>query len=225
MESLHSFFLKYRFEILGLLLTFVLFGSAITNEFVFDSIIMPVSFIVLTLVAAVMVEKRNKYIRYIYLGISLFALFVLIMRILNNQQRELELTSLLVFILFFALLSFEVFRQMIEEKKVSRSIVIAAFDCYLLLGLMGSMLFTLIIAFDAHAFINVEPDSHVFDKMLYFSFITLTSIGYGDISPNSQIAEKFTALFGLVGHFYSVVIVGIIVGKYVSFREPFGKEK
>jgi len=117
---------------------------------------------------------------------------------------------------FFALLSFEVFQQMLQEKAVTHNIIIAAFDCYLLLGIMGATLFTILLYFNPNAYSNIETSTHIFDKMLYFSFITLTSIGYGDISPLTPLAEKLTAFFGLIGHFYSVVVVGIIVGKYVS---------
>lgn len=64
----------------------------------------------------------------------------------------------------------------------------------------------------------MDLDENLFNKMIYFSFITLTSIGYGDITPSSIMAEKVVAFYGLIGHFYSVVIVGIIVGKYVAVR-------
>ena len=49
----------------------------------------------------------------------------------------------------------------------------------------------------------------------YFSFITLLTVGYGDIVPLSNVARKATMLLGLLGHFYDLFVVSVIVGKYM----------
>jgi hypothetical protein len=51
---------------------------------------------------------------------------------------------------------------------------------------------------------------------LYYSTITLTSIGYGDITPNVHYTKLIVSLVGIVGQFYSVVLVGILISKFVS---------
>ncbi len=54
------------------------------------------------------------------------------------------------------------------------------------------------------------------DEMLYYSYITLMTIGYGDIVPITSIARKATILIGLMGQIYLVVLTAIIIGKYIN---------
>ncbi|MFA8343493.1 MAG: ion channel [Rhodothermaceae bacterium] len=56
----------------------------------------------------------------------------------------------------------------------------------------------------------------VTDRLMYFSYITLMTIGYGDIYPLTAIAQKATMFISLAGQFYLVIITAIVVGKYVN---------
>ncbi len=51
---------------------------------------------------------------------------------------------------------------------------------------------------------------------MYYSYITLLTIGYGDILPVTTLAQKAAMLIGLSGQIYLVVITAIVVGKYIS---------
>ena len=215
-KKMQSYFFDYRFEILGIILTWILFGGTLISSVIFHEILLPISIFILMGVSIIIVKNKQKTVRFVFIIVSVLMLLISLLSIFTENQSGLEITSLIVFLAFFALLSFEVFQQMLQEKTVTHNIIIAAFDCYLLLGIMGATLFTILLYFNPNAYSNIETSTHIFDKMLYFSFITLTSIGYGDISPLTPLAEKLTAFFGLIGHFYSVVVVGIIVGKYVA---------
>ncbi len=59
----------------------------------------------------------------------------------------------------------------------------------------------------------------VLDNLNYFSFITLLTIGYGDITPVTLIAKRAVMMMGLVGHFYTVFVTSIIIGKYLSIKK------
>ena len=54
------------------------------------------------------------------------------------------------------------------------------------------------------------------DEMIYYSFITLLTIGYGDIVPVSILAQKASILIGVLGQVYLVIITAIVVGKYLN---------
>lgn len=54
------------------------------------------------------------------------------------------------------------------------------------------------------------------EQLMYFSYITLLTIGYGDILPVTVLAQKATILIGLIGQMYLVVITAIVVGKYIN---------
>lgn len=213
-----SVLFDYRFEILAFLFTISIFGGGVVPSNIFDDLMLPVIIFLAAALAVVMVQHRNLLLRLLFAGFAVLALLLMLFRLFTDYHVGIQITSLLIFILFFAALSFEVFRQMLGARKITHSIIFAAFDCYLLLGMLGAMLFTLLVALAPDSFSAVGLDENLSNKMIYFSFITLTSIGYGDITPSSIMAEKVVAFYGLIGHFYSVVIVGIIVGKYVAVR-------
>ena len=58
--------------------------------------------------------------------------------------------------------------------------------------------------------------SAVYMDLVYFNSITLTSIGYGDLTPGTHYTKLITAFIGIVGQFYSVVLVGILISKFSS---------
>ena len=208
-------FFNFRFEILALILVWIVFGGNLFSGTIFYDILFPVSVLILIGVSIAMVKNERKGIRFLYLTFAILMSFILHAKNSMEWLNSWKAISLMIPLLFFILLSGEVFRQMIHEKTITNDII-AAFDCYLLLGILGAILFSIILHFNPDAYSNVDGTKRVFDKMLYFSFITLTSIGYGDIAPTSPLAEKVTSFYGLIGHFYSVVVVGIIVGKYVA---------
>ena len=57
-----------------------------------------------------------------------------------------------------------------------------------------------------------------FSAFLYFSFTTLTTVGYGDISPASDITRMLTNLEAIVGQMYPAIIISILVSIYTNQR-------
>ena len=94
--------------------------------------------------------------------------------------------------------------------------IIGAFAGYFMIGVM----FFFIYGFLDRAYpdtISVDMTSENGpNDMIYFSFITLTTIGYGDFSPTSDIGQKIAILQGLVGQFYIAIIMAILVGKFLT---------
>ena len=54
------------------------------------------------------------------------------------------------------------------------------------------------------------------DGLLYYSYITLSTIGYGDVLPVNAIAQKAAILIGFMGQFYLAIVSAIVVGKYIN---------
>lgn len=90
----------------------------------------------------------------------------------------------------------------------------AVFAGFILLGVVSSIIFMSIDSAFIGAFSGVETRD--FPDFLYFSFITLLTIGYGDISPTLEVSKKTVVLVGLLGHFYTVFVTAIIIGKYLG---------
>jgi hypothetical protein len=88
---------------------------------------------------------------------------------------------------------------------------------YISLGLVAFFLLLGIEYAEPGSFHGLNPDGSTLHKdLLYFAYITLMTIGYGDISPMGALAKKAAVLIGLWGQFYMVIITALVVGKYLT---------
>ncbi|MEQ8304469.1 MAG: potassium channel family protein [Cyclobacteriaceae bacterium] len=101
--------------------------------------------------------------------------------------------------------------QIMKRRQVSLYTLIEALVGYLLLGIMFTALVTFVDLHTENAFSGVLDTG--FDRG-YFTLITMTTTGYGDITPITPIAKSLSLLIAISGQFYVAVIVAIIVGKY-----------
>jgi voltage-gated potassium channel Kch len=60
--------------------------------------------------------------------------------------------------------------------------------------------------------------------LLYFSFVTLTTVGFGDITPQSILSKRLAVLEAAMGGIYLAVIIAMIVGRYMSMEERHDSE-
>mgnify|MGYP000869267220 FL=1 len=63
---------------------------------------------------------------------------------------------------------------------------------------------------------NPNIEREITEQLLYFSYVTLLTIGYGEILPISSLAQKAAILVALLGQFYLVILTAIVVGKYIN---------
>lgn len=107
---------------------------------------------------------------------------------------------------------------MIRSKKVTGSVIIGAFAGYFMIGVMAFFIFAFLeSAYPDTLNVDLESEGGMQDTF-YFSFITLTTIGYGDFVPTSSLGQRIAILEGLIGQFYIAIVMAIIVGKYLSHK-------
>lgn len=122
----------------------------------------------------------------------------------------------LAYSVFCFSITLRIFRKVLGAGRVSAELLAATMCGFVLLGMVGTFLFVLITLVQPGAFSNVPPEPGTVQALNYFSFITLLTVGYGDIVPLTNVARKATVLLGLLGHFYDLFVVSVIVGKYVG---------
>lgn len=100
--------------------------------------------------------------------------------------------------------------------------ILASVVAYQLIGLFFAQIFTLAIVVDPsslHLPDNLQPSTTNFQiEMIYFSFVTLATLGYGDILPDSNLTRSVAILEAIIGQFYVAVIVAVLVSAFVSQR-------
>jgi len=106
------------------------------------------------------------------------------------------------------------FSYLRNSRIVTQAHLYTAVNIYLLLGLLWTSLY---LAIDAFSPGSIEIGSHSAERtteLLYFSLITLSTIGYGDIVPLSGEARILAALEGVTGVLYIAITVALLVSKF-----------
>jgi len=104
------------------------------------------------------------------------------------------------------------------QKEVTKEVIATAIIIYLMLALVWAFIYALLDSFYPGSFsFGGEPRKELY-HFLYFSFVTLTTLGYGDITPLTDKAAALVILEAVVGQIYLVVGVAWLVGMHVSRR-------
>jgi hypothetical protein len=117
---------------------------------------------------------------------------------------------------FLALVAGSLLVWLIGEKRVTRDLLFAAISLYLLLGFVWASGFGLLELHYPGALASADAGPVHRSEIVYYSFMTLTTTGFGDISPVSAIAKRLANLESLVGILYPTVLVARLVSLYRS---------
>jgi len=130
--------------------------------------------------------------------------------------------SLIVNIFFFVLIVILLISQIAVAKTVTPQVIMESIIGYLLLGLAFSILIAFVCAIDQSAFSfkhlieEVDPFISYASNYIYFAFVTLTTLGYGDVAPLTPVAKSLSNFISVSGQLYVAIIIAVLVGKYLS---------
>ena len=117
-----------------------------------------------------------------------------------------------------------IIKDVFRSDRVTHDTVLGSICGYLLFGLCFSMLFSILVLIDPEAFHvgqTIDPSSYRVtrpDPLTYLSFVTMSTLGYGDILPQSTQARTLCWIEAVFGQIYLVVLVAWLVGMHVSLR-------
>lgn len=117
--------------------------------------------------------------------------------------------------LFISLIIYHILVQIIKSTKVDGTVVFGAITIYILFGLLAGEVNLLIQVIDPMAFTG-NLDLNDTAGLRYYSYVTITTLGYGDITPVSHLARAASVFFSLIAQIYLAVIIAFIVGKLVA---------
>ena len=119
--------------------------------------------------------------------------------------------------LFFSYTVITILAYIYREKTVTINVIYAAIVVYLLIGIMWAGIFkileTLLPGSLSLAQSSVNKNELDFT---YYSFVTLTTLGYGDITPQNDQARAFAIIEAIIGQIYLTVLVARLVGLQIS---------
>jgi voltage-gated potassium channel len=104
--------------------------------------------------------------------------------------------------------------QVLLTGTVDLNIIVGSVALYLLIGLIWSIFYTILLEFAPDAINGIDAGMWYdnYPLMTYFSFVTLTTLGYGDMSPSTPVAQVMVILEAVTGMFYLAVIVASLIG-------------
>jgi voltage-gated potassium channel len=164
--------------------------------------------------------------RSFHIGIA-FVIVGLAMDSLNTvlQERALIIGSMMALLMFMVLATGGVFRQIAISNVMSPNRIVGAICVYLLIGVIWSIAYALLELAAPGSFEGIanEMSSSWEPEWNYYSFVTLTSLGYGDLLPVTNVARTLSYLETVVGQFYLAIMVAGLVGAYLSAKTESDK--
>lgn len=215
MESLST---KNNFSYLAVSLIFLLFVSANIDQIPGDygqRIIQAVTVISL-LVSLLSFKMQGSWFRVGLVFVVLLVAIVITGYLLDVAG--LHFVHILIMLGFYVATTYLAARQVLFTGSIDGNKIVGSICIYLLMGLIWALLYLLIIEFETNAFNGMTGVSwhKNFPVAVYFSFATLTTLGYGDIIPVLPLARFFVFMEAIVGVFYMAILVASLIGVRMS---------
>jgi len=191
-----------------------LFGERGTFDFFFSLLIVTV---------LMLVFEQREYRRVAFsLGLAAFASIWASRGFDGEPSRLLLVGAHLLAACFFAFALYGILRTILV-KQASGDTIFGALVGYLLLGIIWSVLYSAVESTFPGSFrLPASEDTEVVTaapargELVYFSFITLATVGYGDVTPTTPLARTLAWIEAIVGQFYLAVLVAGLVGLKIT---------
>jgi hypothetical protein len=126
----------------------------------------------------------------------------------------------------FVFSAYVVARASMSHDEVTLDTILGGINAYLLIAFAFVFVYATLMIQDGGALViggrplaqvlTDDADKHGFATLLYFSFTTLTTLGYGDIAPASGVARLVTSTEAVIGQLYVAILIGRLVGLEVA---------
>ncbi len=190
------------------------------NSFFPKGIIPVVNGVTITLfmLACVNLVRHNRKIVFLFLSLAALGIILTWFPDRPGGNPLLFPAQKILVILFNSLIIYHIVIQIIKSKKVDPNVIFGAIAIYIIFGLFASEINLIIAHYDHSAFSgNLDPADP--SELRYFTYVNMTTTGFGDITPHSRISRAASVFFSLAGQIYLAVIIAYIVGKYVAHSD------
>jgi len=163
-------------------------------------------------------NKLWKYASY-FLGFATATLFV-IARFFQDSL-AFDIAHIIIFLIFFIITFMIEAKNVLFQERVDTNIIIGSIALFILLSLIWTFIYLLLMLVIPESFVGLQslPWQENFPNLYYFSFITITSLGYGDITPNNPLSEFFVITEAMVGVFYMPIVVSSLINSKLKRLE------
>lgn len=204
-----------NFRYLTIALTLLLFGTALCHQFFSSNMqhVMQASTMFTLLISVWGIDSQSHFFKYkllfpfVIISFSWFTVFID-----NTMGDNVTLFLMLVFFLFTAL---KTAKQVLFSGVIDSNKILGAICLYFMMGIIWAIIYCLLQINLTPAFNNIPETTKwyaLFPEFIYFSFVTLTTLGFGDISPSIPLSRVFVYFEAVVGQLYLTILVASLVG-------------
>jgi hypothetical protein len=214
---------RYAFLLVCILLLFVLYPF--TSGDVFGIGVLDVLTTLILLVATYILGRKGHRVAVVVL----LAIPAVVVGWLTYAIRSQMINAVadVLSILFFTTITLMILADVLKDERITGEKIYGAICAYLLMGLIWSFSYDLLETLHKESFSIVRAADKVGlqrtenfgadSDLAYYSFITLTTLGYGDICPRTATARSLASLEALVGQLYLAVLVSRLVGLHIAY--------
>lgn len=182
-----------------------------------EMLMLRVTFFVFTVVAifASVLTHKQKLAGY-GVGVALFILSIAMVFVRGNVLSFIHGSLMSIYMLFIIAL---VVVQIFEGEKMTVQKIGGGVAAYILIGHLWTSMYMMVYAANPSAFSfqgnPIEP-SQALRQLSYFSFVTLTTVGFGDILASGPYARVLVTLEGLLGQLFPAVLIAKLVSLHIG---------
>jgi len=179
-------------------------------HFAVDSVL---SMVVFTIMLKILKAHRLLFIFFITL--AFLALLFHFLAVFVLQSRSVGLVAMVVYILMIGILIVFMIRRIFSERLVTGDTIKGGISVYIMMGTWWQLIYYLLWVLNPNAFMFGNGRGEQSD-FLYFSIVTMTTLGYGDILPTTYPAKVFSMLQALAVQLYIAIFVARLVGLHIA---------
>jgi hypothetical protein len=162
-------------------------------------------------------QKRRRRIVGWALGVSAIGARLIVTFV---PDRSFYLADSILWLLLFAYITWNELRAVLKQKEITREVISMSISTYLLLGLTCGLFYIVLHDLQPNAFSfgsgGPLTEQQTIPILIYFSLTTLSTIGFGDITPITLRARYAAVAEGITGQFYLAILVARLVGMQMS---------
>ncbi len=159
------------------------------------------------------ISRRNRNQRFFFYAFGVLLAASLFLNVQTTTYRTL-LYLLCTKTHFFFI--FIVISDLLKTHDITKNEIFGLVNCYLIVATVFSFIYEIASFSDPHALAYSQgfPSDHT--VFLYFSFATITTLGYGDVIPVSPLMRNIAILEAVFGQFYIAIVVAYILSRYIQ---------
>lgn len=164
--------------------------------------------------------RANRLVRGIGGVLALFAATTSVIALITETRGNVWTEA--AFTIFYLYITVAVFAEIVRIRDYTLDTILGALCIYLMIGLTFGSLYDWLETVRPASFVIHDTAvgmAHLgFRQLLFYSFMTLTTVGYGDISPVTTQAQSFAIIEGVVGVFYVAVLIARMINAYERYE-------